>query len=402
MKRIMWIVTLILLMTTGAFGNVEIVLAQNPSLITLPQSKSAAPELKAVNGYNNTAGSYIFKSNTHEKHWFKFTVPQSDTSGNGTFYQIEITTQLYSGVDVFLYNNYEEKIEYDYASDGVPSHINRKLNAGTYYVCFPNDSVYEGEGYISFSLTMQKDDLPDKSESAASLTPGFHRIYIDGYGDEDWYKFTAMSNQVTFTIHNQYYGNDNFGRGIDIYGSNMVEADHISCGYGSTKTKSVSVTKGNTYYVRIASLKDYEYGTRTAFEFKNGLPATTTTYVENTASGVRLSWNPVPGAAGYVIYRRAWNLASSGWTSFERWGNTTSTKWLDTKVYAGTRYQYGVKVYYTDQYNSYALGEVGPLKTTVRITPRILESVTGGANQLTVKWTPSQNFTGYQIKYATN
>ncbi|MBQ9047765.1 MAG: hypothetical protein IJ120_07680 [Solobacterium sp.] len=61
MKKILWIVTLVLLMITGAFGNAEIVLAEDPSLIVLPQSKSAAPELKVVNGYNNAAGSYILR-----------------------------------------------------------------------------------------------------------------------------------------------------------------------------------------------------------------------------------------------------------------------------------------------------------------------------------------------------
>ncbi|MBQ4423746.1 MAG: fibronectin type III domain-containing protein [Clostridia bacterium] len=148
--------------------------------------------------------------------------------------------------------------------------------------------------------------------------------------------------------------------------------------------------------------------------FKIYMPPTTTTTVANVTDGVKISWKAVPGAAGYVIYRRAWNLSSSGWTSFERWNNTTATTWTDTKVYAGTRYQYGVKAYFarrTDPvscaeiggvFDNYNLGMVGPLKTTVRITTRKLVSVTPATKQLTVKWEASSKFTGYQVQYATN
>ena len=145
--------------------------------------------------------------------------------------------------------------------------------------------------------------------------------------------------------------------------------------------------------------------------FKIYLPATKTTSVENVKSGIRISWAKVDGAAGYVIYRRAWNLVDAGWTTFERWNNTTATEWTDTTVYAGTRYQYGVKAYFAKRLNAdgtsiggamdnYNLGEVGPLKTTVRITTRTLHSVTAGRKQMTVKWDASKVFTGYQIQYA--
>ncbi|MBQ4423144.1 MAG: fibronectin type III domain-containing protein, partial [Clostridia bacterium] len=129
------------------------------------------------------------------------------------------------------------------------------------------------------------------------------------------------------------------------------------------------------------------------------------------------------GAAGYVIYRRAWSSTTNGWTDFARWDNTTETTYLDGhdaahKVYAGTRYQYGVKAYFArrtdpvaetqiggnvnDPSGNFNLGMVGPLKTTVRITTRELKSVTAGTKQLTVKWGGSTVFTGYQIQYATN
>ena len=157
--------------------------------------------------------------------------------------------------------------------------------------------------------------------------------------------------------------------------------------------------------------------------FKIYLPTTTETTVENTEQGIKLTWKPVEGAAGYVIYRRAWSSTTNGWTAFARWNNTTATTYIDGvdanhKVYAGTRYQYGVKAYFARRLDPIAnveiggnvnepsgnfnLSEVGPLKTTVRITTRVLNSVTPGSKQLTVKWTASSLFTGYEVQIATN
>ena len=171
--------------------------------------------------------------------------------------------------------------------------------------------------------------------------------------------------------------------------------------------------KAGTGYVFV-TFKGKYYGECRAF-FKIYLPATTWTKVENVQNGIKISWKAVEGAAGYVVYRRAWNLKDAGWTTFERWNNTTGTSWVDTKVYAGTRYQYGVKAYFAKRLDpianaqiggnvgdNYNLGLVGPLKTTVRITTRVLNSVTPGSKKLTIKWAGSSVFTGYQVQVATD
>ncbi len=156
--------------------------------------------------------------------------------------------------------------------------------------------------------------------------------------------------------------------------------------------------------------------------FKIYLPASEWLTVENVADGVLLNWAPVTGAAGYVIYRRAWSTTTNGWTSFERWWNVTGTSWTDGTdnhdVYAGSRYQYGVKAYFSRRYDpiakeeiggnvnensgNYNLGVVSDLKTTVRITTRKLESVEGGDRQITLRWSRSKVFSGYQVQIATD
>ncbi|MBQ1631709.1 MAG: fibronectin type III domain-containing protein [Clostridia bacterium] len=197
---------------------------------------------------------------------------------------------------------------------------------------------------------------------------------------------------------------------------NSADGSVINPGYYNFEYKEN--TRAGTGYVFVTFKGAYTGSCRGSFKIY--LPATKTTTVENVSNGIKIKWSPVDGAAGYVIYRRAWNQVDDGWTEFVRWNNVTALEWIDGsdashKVYAGTRYQYGIKAYFARRLDPIAnveiggnvgdnfnLGEVGPLKTTVRITTRELKSVTAGSKQMTVKWAPSKNFTGYQIKYATD
>ena len=188
------------------------------------------------------------------------------------------------------------------------------------------------------------------------------------------------------------------------FDGNVIDTD------GYTVTYRDNTAPGTAY----ADITWDDSGRKISVMFKIYLPATTGTTVANGKDGIKIAWTPVDGAAGYVIYRRAWNSTTNGWTSFERWNNTPATSWTDTKVYAGTRYQYGVKAYFAQRTDPVSgaklggamdnvnLGVVGPLKTTVRITTRSLKSVTAGTKQLTAKWDGSKVFTGYQVQIATD
>ena len=157
--------------------------------------------------------------------------------------------------------------------------------------------------------------------------------------------------------------------------------------------------------------------------FKIYLPATARTAVRNAEDGVMLTYDAVKGAAGYVVYRRAWDAAANGWTAFVRWDSTARTTYLDGadashRVYPGSRYQYGVKAYFArrvdpvtgseigggadDDAGNSNLGFVGPLKTTVRIDARRLISVTGGCGELTAEWDGVGIFTGSDVQIAAD
>ena len=284
-----------------------------------------------------------------------------------------------------------------------PTHIESETVDTSYEVTKPATTEEEGTGLYTatfeneaFETQTREIVLPKITKLATEIR--INEADVEYKGTTPYVVWNHVRHEPGFTV-------------VAEDGTVLTEADYTYEYRENDKpgTGYIFVTVTNEAYAD----PNYAY-------FKIYLEPTEWMTIANVSDGIRLEWAPVQDAAGYVIYRRAWNLVDGGWTTFERWDNTTETTWLDGhddahKVYAGTRYQYGVKAYFTRRTDpvinqqiggnvgdNYNLGLVGPLKTTVRITTRTLKSVTPGTKQLTVKWGGSKVFTGYQIKYATD
>jgi hypothetical protein len=284
-----------------------------------------------------------------------------------------------------------------------PTHIESETVDTSYEVTKPATTEEEGTGLYTatfeneaFETQTKEIVLPKITKLATEIR--INEADVEYKGTTPYVVWNHVRHEPGFTV-------------VAEDGTVLTEADYTYEYRENDKpgTGYIFVTVTNEAYAD----PNYAY-------FKIYLEPTEWMTIANVSDGIRLEWAPVQDAAGYVIYRRAWNLVDGGWTTFERWDNTTETTWLDGhddahKVYAGTRYQYGVKAYFTRRTDpvinqqiggnvgdNYNLGLVGPLKTTVRITTRTLKSVTPGTKQLTVKWGGSKVFTGYQIKYATD
>ena len=82
----------------------------------------------------------------------------------------------------------------------------------------------------------------------------------------------------------------------------------------------------------------------------NGVGTPQIAQLESTASGVKISWNPVEGAKHYRVFY----MGRNGWV---RLGDTDSTSYLDTDVRNGGTYTYTVRCIgdrnnYTSSYNA--------------------------------------------------
>ena len=279
-----------------------------------------------------------------------------------------------------------------------------------------------GGKYVFDMATSSTSFLPDTEKanikaysSAYTYDSGTGKMTMPSLVSEFPYYFNTGKGDMMVTVKRSFNANFTLqfasgavevknGEKYVVYTGDEVRPDFI-----------VKTDGGNTvdsYYYDYKYVNNVDPGTATLQVWMKGhatvkkltfmiyLRGTEAMTIENVTGGIKLEWEPVDGAVGYVIYRRAWGSTTGGWTIFDRWNNTTSTTYTDTKVYAGTRYQYGVKAYYIDAYHG--LGLVGVLKTTVRITTRTLLSATAGANQVTGKWGASYVFTGYQLEVATD
>lgn len=158
----------------------------------------------------------------------------------------------------------------------------------------------------------------------------------------------------------------------------------------------------------------------TALVFATKPGTTTSTKAVNGIHCIDVSWAKVPGATGYIIYRRAWSESTGGWTAFSRWNNTTELSFSDSKVYPGTKYQYGIKAYSgNDSKNMAFVGDVGPIATMVCVTIRTptyvpdyhftniadstaLYSDFDRIEDHKLSWDASKQCTGYVIQYSTD
>ncbi len=171
-------------------------------------------------------------------------------------------------------------------------------------------------------------------------------------------------------------------------------------------------TEAGTGYVFVTFKNDYR-GTYSK-SFKIYLPATSSTTIANVKAGVRVYWKAVPGAGGYVVYRRTYNAKTKKWSKWGRLGVTEALNYTDTKAVAGTKYQYAMRPYLPVKIDPVTgeemggpsdtanYGVTGAKKMMVRLTSVTLKSVTAGSKRMTVKWTTSKLVNGYQIQYATN
>ena len=160
-------------------------------------------------------------------------------------------------------------------------------------------------------------------------------------------------------------------------------------------------TNAGTAYVTV-TFKDGQTAAISAF-FKIYLPAPTGVKTVNVSKGVKVTWKSVPGAKGYVVYRRAKSRTSDTWTACTRYASTNKTSYTDNKTYAGSIYEYTVKAYPTSATDNYNLGLGSKTSKIVFVTGRVLKSVTSKSKgQATVKWEPSKYFTGYEIGYSAD
>lgn len=122
----------------------------------------------------------------------------------------------------------------------------------------------------------------------------------------------------------------------------------------------------------------------TAPEAVTGLTVTGT-----SASTIALSWDAVPGATGYIVYR---SKASAN--NFSVCKVTDSAVYTDKKLTSGTAYQYKVCAYTYDQT---FLGEVSEITVTSTNAATMVLKLKTGEGKIRVTWSKVTGVSAYDI-----
>ena len=159
---------------------------------------------------------------------------------------------------------------------------------------------------------------------------------------------------------------------------------------------------GQTYYYAVASM-DYigNPGSLNKFSVKYDIPvikdlATPVVKTENSAKGIKLTWEKVENANTYIVYKRTYNETTkkySGWTVLNK--AFTGTTYTDTQVKLNTIYSYTVKAVNGDVVSKYTATK----GLRYNVTPTV--TVANVSNGVKVSWTTAANATGYRVYSST-
>ena len=135
-----------------------------------------------------------------------------------------------------------------------------------------------------------------------------------------------------------YYGSKGWTRLVDTADTSFIDTD-VKTGYTYKYTVRCITADGAAYTSDFRAGKSVKY---------YAAPILT---LSNTASGVSMTWNAIPGASQYRIYVKS----ASGWTKLT---DTKATSYVDKGVKSGTAYTYTIRAmdgsgnhlswYYTD------------------------------------------------------
>lgn len=117
-----------------------------------------------------------------------------------------------------------------------------------------------------------------------------------------------------------------------------------------------------------------------------------------SARAVKLTWNKVNGAQGYIVYR--YEPAKKIWLRLAK-TNTTANVYLATGLNAGTTYMFAVKPYKTVAGREITSAKY-PTVTTSTVPAKVSFTVTTASGRAVLKWTKAAGVSGYIAYYKTS
>ena len=278
-----------------------------------------------------------------KKDFYIFTLPSSGRLKiDATSYMRFICYKLYdSEQDNIWSKNVTWKTE---TNTGIVN-LTLDLTAGTYYF-YVGDWGSTGNYSFNLSFTSAGESFAESGTGTNNLLQNANAISLGKryYGqvalndEKDFYRF-SVSNACELTlsataymkyIYYKIYDAD----GQQLWSRNPYWNSDKAC---SDITESIQLKQGGTYYLYVG--RDGSYTGNYNFALSSSLSTPTVTLRTDSSTGKPIiSWNRVPGATQYEIYRSA--SSNSGYQIIRR---TSGLSYTDTTAQAGSYYYYKVR-----------------------------------------------------------
>ena len=190
-------------------------------------------------------------SKVGEIDWFKFTTLSEDAYYTVSFklYSLPTGSSYNYGPNFTLYDMYLQEIDTDYRSTS----FNYKLEPNcTYYIKINGAKNYNGTGTYEVKVDYVYDAEENYKDGATKIN--LNQSYIkslDGFTDEDWFKFTAQKSGeyvINFTLNSLPTGTSSgFATNCSVYDEYLKT---LATGYNS-RTFTLNLEAGQTYYIRV-------------------------------------------------------------------------------------------------------------------------------------------------------
>ncbi|MCD7880901.1 MAG: hypothetical protein LUG47_04385 [Clostridiales bacterium] len=181
---------------------------------------------------------------------------------------------------------------------------------------------------------------------------------------------------------------------------------------GSTSTYiDTTVESGKTYYYSVRAYygsslsKDKNYSTNNWSSYKN---SSTICFVEtpqlvspnSESNGMRVAWQEVSGASGYLVYRKS--KTATSWTQIANISNGSTTSYLSTGVKHNDTYYYTVRAYIKDSSGNISYSYWQTPSTAYTYHGLATTTVKTEASGIRITWTLASKATGYRVYRKVN
>ena len=254
---------------------------------------------------------------------------------------VKFTWKSVSGADKYIVYRKTKKSGWkNMGTTASTSFIDKKASTGTVYyytVKAQNEAGYSG--YVKSGLSIKYVATP-KLSKISNTTTGVSVSWSKVGGADGYYVYRKLSGASKW--------------------SKIATVKKSS----TTSFKDKTVKSGKTY---LYTVKAYD-GKTTSGYYSEGikilyLTSPKITSTTNISTGVKITWNKIPGAKGYIVYRKT---SKSSWTQIGKTTSNSGVSFTDNKYTNNATYTYTVRAYNGSYKSSYRTLKNAKIKATIK------------------------------------